>query len=646
MANNFIKKYLNRFFSFFSRRKGLPEKGNTWQEEMVKYEGRTTNNEFFDAVYGDEISYLPEKLYDEFLRCIESPLLYGKFFDLSPGKEKISEGFMRKLFDSEKLFGLLMKKIESTQADAIASLDDGERRICNDDVKISVVKRLGNDGLGLSSFHFNTVRQAAEEALQLQGDEFPQEIKENMKKFINTISIENLRSQVQGDYHLSIDGKEFSIPKQELITMLAENEKDFESRFHNKDNMDAKRLAYALKTFVYSIGKKDYHYDTPTLLDVYDFPEISKERFERLCNYKYINFKGVNLAPSTKGIFNDEFTLNDELRTAVYDGMPADFSNLEKSIYIYGRLCQLLSYDSDFCASDERGEAKKRHIDVKNLGEITPENNIVICYEFANIYSKFLEEQNINNKLISRSGEDITNYSGMHSLNLIKVEDIAFTADSTDGIFRGDLINAKLGAGLTGLMLGYEFKSTENQQKFFDALGRVSKVLSTKVKQPKISDLIAGYTELASIKTNAQVKTQDQKKNIFDMYKSLLQDTSVEVKGMERMTYLLDLTKALYGESSDEKVELLVLYRGEEDKRALTSIIVYRDKASHSKKETFFEYTPLGALSKLDPADLAKDIKDGRLGVLRKDRGEKIERRLKQIAYDYSPKDKVDRDEV
>ena len=147
------------------------------------------------------------------------------------------------------------------------------------------------------------------------------------------------------------------------------------------------------------------------------------------------------------------FEVNDKLKKAVLENMPASYSNLAKALYIYQELCQRLEYSMDYFLNES--EVRDYYTDVNNISLIDGiERKDVVCFTFNVIYLKILMDEGIcnenaleENDIISRSGR----IRAMHEELTLNIDGFGLCADSTLGVLdNNDLVYAKYGPSFTG----------------------------------------------------------------------------------------------------------------------------------------------------------------------------------------------------
>ncbi|MBR4270252.1 MAG: hypothetical protein IKQ31_01055 [Clostridia bacterium] len=98
---------------------------------------------------------------------------------------------------------------------------------------------------------------------------------------------------------------------------------------------------------------------------------------------------------------------------AVFSAMNPNLDDVDKVLYIYTKLCSLLSYDAEYWATecnDENNIPPKflRHIDINEINKISPTNPEVVCVDFNILFAKMLEMNGIHTRIKTkgRDGEN------------------------------------------------------------------------------------------------------------------------------------------------------------------------------------------------------------------------------------------------
>ena len=151
-----------------------------------------------------------------------------------------------------------------------------------------------------------------------------------------------------------------------------------------------------------------------------------------------------------------DFTINPELVSAVYEGMPKDLSLEEKATFVYAKLCKLLLYDE--------GALYKRRLEradyitpySKDVMEAIIPGSKVDCVNFSRMFAKFVNQFDGDiGAVVLASGEG----SRMHSYVGLYTENVSASFDGTGtqaGGVSDDLMKAKLGLPLYGIVARYD----------------------------------------------------------------------------------------------------------------------------------------------------------------------------------------------
>ena len=150
--------------------------------------------------------------------------------------------------------------------------------------------------------------------------------------------------------------------------------------------------------------------------------------------------------------------INEDFKKVILESIPETFNNLEKSIYIYSKLCQILSYDPIYYI-DKRTKENESVSIIENYNSL---NNNVVCYEFSYIYSDLLQEIGIIN--IKEKSLNDGKFKNEHANIQYLIDDLVIFADSTTSVNEGDLGTAKYSNETKGIRC--ELYDEESQKKF------------------------------------------------------------------------------------------------------------------------------------------------------------------------------------
>lgn len=175
------------------------------------------------------------------------------------------------------------------------------------------------------------------------------------------------------------------------------------------------------------------------LLDSKKYKEIFQNYFIERDHDKRMEIIASDKVEHAIGVHQD-------LKQYILHSIPQEFDLLEKSIYIYAKLCRILEYDTIYYLNDQ----DENHLDERNIANYNLENNKVVCYTFSYILSdllsacgiKYIKEQKLKNHKF------VNNHAYIEYL----IDDIAIFADSThESVEEGDLSTAKFSNKLTGI---------------------------------------------------------------------------------------------------------------------------------------------------------------------------------------------------
>lgn len=154
----------------------------------------------------------------------------------------------------------------------------------------------------------------------------------------------------------------------------------------------------------------------------------------------------------------EDFTINPELKKAVYEGMPKDLSLEEQATFIYSRLCRELLYDEGYMFKSHldnplyKGEFSKEHME-----SLVPGSKVT-CYDFSRILAKFINEiPGDIEAVILVKGKDKGHFLvGTYTENVSMILD-AINVERGDPT--NDLAKAKISAPIRGISPRFDDKN-------------------------------------------------------------------------------------------------------------------------------------------------------------------------------------------
>lgn len=350
--------------------------------------------------------------------------------------------------------------------------------------------------------------------------------------------VEKIRDTI---YETQIDGKKCILPVDNIVRFLSlspENLKDI-----CITDPDGKIGQLSKTEFAYAASE---YLKKNKITENYVFSDNMERRINSLTSGQYIDFSAVNKLLETEDTLYEKVELNPELHDVILEQMPDGLSGLEKAAYIYAKMFTILTYDNKFMAANQEGEAAEKHKSLDYVGQISPDNNEVVCFEFNMIYAKMLDEQGLHFKSEYKNliGED---YGDGHANLEFRDGKFIVRADSVASILGGDIARAKLGLPLTGFEC--ESPNPRTQKEFQD---KVSAMYELVQSQERDND---PWNEYDSLTENLHPVEFDEKKTILlDRLKS------TNLRGIDAMSYALQLRKTLFSEQErKDNVSIVVL---------------------------------------------------------------------------------------
>ena len=422
--------------------------------------------------------------------------------------------------------------------------------------------------------------------------------------------VENLTKMYEGKYFLQkVDGKQVKLPYQELlslVTMPVSKYKDF------IQNYDESKYGITLEEYLYTFSRFSAHED---YFSKAYFDDKQIIRFENIYSYNTVDFQTVNEIVEDNNPLLSQTVVNPELQEAILGKMPEGYDDLQKAQYIYLKMCQLLTYDTEFYAVHQKGPKVQKHRNINYVQTITPENNQAVCFEFSVIYGKLLSQvtENLTQDLIFQNayfGRGA--YGSDHTSLSFRTGKYLVNADSVKGILCSDLTQIKSGRDTTGLVC--KNVNMETKEDFFASLDGVRADI-----QQQLIDETKGNLPTTFKETQRLYEEQIENKPEIDLKEKLnfimgqIADTQLE--GLDAFSYLLQLRKTVF--SRPEQMENLFINLVREDPKdhsqpvQTTAIITISDNYREEKSDfNYLIYRPKEGLSEISKEDLCEAFSD------------------------------------
>ena len=343
---------------------------------------------------------------------------------------------------------------------------------------------------------------------------------DNLKEslFLNKFIIKHYND----NFKINVENKEYEVPILALIELINLKEDKFSEVCENDkiktiNEIPKDYFLYILKIFI----------EDNKLIEDYIIPSNIFNNYTMLKEGQLIDIDAINKFLKTTDTKYKYIKLNKDLEQKIISNMPEDLSDLEKAMYIYIKMCKTLSYDEEYYAVNQKGDAVEKHQVLKYISEITLDNPKAVCFEFNVIYTKFLHDLGINfqSNYKNMIGEV---YGDGHVELDFRVGKYLVHADSVTTILGGDIVRSKLNQPIIGLTC--ENLNLKTKEEFNNSLNKVYTLINEEDKNNKkpadtIENLLEEYKNLTE---------NVQKLKIKDKFNILMEKiASTELKGID-----------------------------------------------------------------------------------------------------------------
>ena len=339
------------------------------------------------------------------------------------------------------------------------------------------------------------------------------------------------------------------------------------------------------------------------IINDYILQDNIKNRYEDLKTSKIVDIEAINEITETDNPYIDKIQLNQELEHAVLKDIPTKLTELEQAIFIYIKLCKILTYDDEYFAQGHNNINTRQQNDINYISSVTPKNPQVVCYVFNEIYAKLLSNIGIHHEL---NGNIFGKYGREHENLIFKSGKFLVIADSTDSILKGDLAYIKLNEKIIGLAC---INSNEQTKKEFnETLNKVYNYINIQEKQEKgkdIQDYLKEYHQLKEKTPKKNISMEEKLKILIEIVKKM------QLKEMDQISCIKYLTEKMFLEEEKNNLKLSFvsdIFTTNGNKYAMTDVIFMIKDENITK---YYLYKTDGELEEEKPERLEHYFKYG-----------------------------------
>lgn len=495
-------------------------------------------------------------------------------------------------------------------------------RYFNGDINnFAVCYIFGGDTAGSIYYKKSTIIKALEQLISsgqivLQPDE-----QQKLDSLKNSISFEKFLEKHKGNkYNIDIDGNKYSIPTEQLISLMQLPDEQFDNLCSSVDIKEINGIPK--EYFIYAAFK---FFRENKALEEYLMPDIVANRYRDIGTLQKIDLQAINKHLTTTDTKYQSIKIDSNLEHEIISGIPENTTDLEKAIYIYIKMCKLLTYDEEYYAVNQKGVATEKHKSTDYVSSITLENNKVVCFEFNLIYSKLLNQLGIHFKSDYKNmvGEA---YGAGHANLEFRTGKFLVSADSVTSILQGDIMQAKLNQPLVGLKCVNRNQQTQQEfkqslTKMYQLIAQQEKSLSERKPVEHIQTLAELLEEYSHITNNIQDISLNERLSIL-----VSKVNSTGMVGIDSLSYVLQLRKILFTEEQRKNNIGVTIVRNnepfEEGKVAMASAIFTlngQNFEENPEQNVYYYFNPNHELVPIAKEELQIKFNDGKLEYVEKD---------------------------
>lgn len=396
------------------------------------------------------------------------------------------------------------------------------------------------------------------------------------------VSYKKYIEKTQNEYYeIKIDNINYNIPVNSFYQFLELDDNTFNKIIESENTFNKMPLSH----FLYATCK---FFEENKIEENYDIGDKLKNRLKEIMSSKKVDVQMLNKYLDTNDSLLEKINVDAELKNFILSDIPDKFNDLEKAIYVYIKMCKVLTYDEEYYAVNQKGPLSEKHKTIENISNITLNNNKVVCYEFNAIYSYLLHTMGIKyknfvGKVNSRGkqseeefDDEFNEYSEGHTFLKFRCDNFLVKADSVTSILQGDIMQAKLNQPLRGLIC--ENINETTKKSFSEIMNKVYRYIAdreVKISQNEVGK-VESFEEVVSqfISITDKLKPVDIKEKVDILINKV---NSTKMNGIDAYSYLLQLRKILFTQQEqNENFKISIIRKSNENHADVISIISTR----------------------------------------------------------------------
>lgn len=442
-------------------------------------------------------------------------------------------------------------------------------------------------------------------------EELSEEEKRRVSVCLEEASFEKIQEKYRNvRYEAMIEGKLVSVPILDFVHFLSMSDEEYQ-QFMDENTREELVSGTTKETFLYLLNEWFIHGN------LVENCVLSKDIYLRMGSIYHmedIDFEALNRYLTTQNAHLHDVVIHPELKKAVYEKMPKQYNLLEKAIYIYIRLCDLLTYGNEFLSYDQRGKIVEVHNKKERIQTITPENNEVVCWEFNTIYGKFLEALGIHFHTNTRHPNL---YGAGHESLTFRYQKYLVKADSLSRGIIGDsdLNFVKYNVPLIGIQCVNEnkqssFEFDEVLERVYQEYQQIKRDMVSYVKDPvSLKQLLEEYRGFGY--SHVDVRFLDRLELLFDLMQEI-----PSADWVDQMGYVRRMINNIFS-TSDKATKMSMTFvrmkYGDDNKALLIPILAINPVSLQEDPiyNRYFQFDPKYGFHQVSKEEIVEKLKNG-----------------------------------